>query len=92
MPMIPHIIKLVFFQTFRIIGREKEFLVYSDPSTYSGPDEEPLFDFDDELVVMAKDLGKTIRPEDGSEGPENVQQVRLYVYVHENLYRLSGRF
>ena len=42
---------------FRTIGRKKQELVYSDPNTYSGPDEQPLFDFDDELVVMAKDLG-----------------------------------
>ena len=41
----------------RIIGRNAKMLMYADPNTFSGPDEQPLFDFDDQLVVMAKDLG-----------------------------------
>ena len=32
-------------------------MVYADSNTLSGLDENPLFDADDELVVMAKDLG-----------------------------------
>ena len=59
---------------FRTIGREKQELVYSDPNTYSGPDEQPLFDFDDELVVMAKDLGN-MRPEKLAAKPKFVKQV-----------------
>jgi hypothetical protein len=30
---------------------------YTDPGTYVGPDSDPLFDVDDELVFMAKDAG-----------------------------------
>jgi len=33
-------------------------LVYADPHTFSGPDEKPAFDEDDELVFMARHLGK----------------------------------
>ena len=33
-------------------------LVYADPHTFSGPDEKPEFDEDDELVFMARHLGK----------------------------------
>jgi hypothetical protein len=32
-------------------------LAYSDPTTYTGPDSDPLFDDDDELVFMAADAG-----------------------------------
>ena len=35
-------------------------LVYADPNTYSGPDENPNFDGDDELVFMARHLGEKI--------------------------------
>merc|ERR1712156_1299504 len=55
----------------RIIGRHKQELVYSDPNTYSGPDEQPLFDFDDELVIMAKDLGN-MRPAKSDTKPKYV--------------------
>ena len=58
----------------RTIGRKQQELVYSDTTTYSGPDEQPLFDTDDELVVMAKDLGD-IRPEKLVAKPKYVQQV-----------------
>ena len=33
-------------------------LVYADPNTYSGPDENPNFDKDDEFVFMARHLGE----------------------------------
>ena len=46
--------------------------MYADASTYSGPDEDPLFDYDDELTVMAKDLGQSRAPEMPSNFPENV--------------------
>ena len=32
-------------------------LAYTDPTTYTGPDTDPLFDADDELVLMARDAG-----------------------------------
>ena len=35
-------------------------LVYADPNTYSGPDENPNFDKDDEFVFMARHLGEKI--------------------------------
>lgn len=35
-----------------------EFLVYTDPQMYTGPDEDPTFDADDELVFMARDAGQ----------------------------------
>ena len=59
----------------RIIGRHKKELVYSDLNTFSGPDEEPLFDLDDELVVMAKDLGEK-SPAKSVIKPKFVQDVR----------------
>ena len=59
---------------YRIIGRHKQELVYSDPNTFSGPDAQPMFDFDDELVVMAKDLG-SIRPEKSVARPKHVLEV-----------------
>jgi hypothetical protein len=34
------------------------FLTYADPGTYTGPDTDPLFDLDDELVFMARDAGE----------------------------------
>ena len=37
-------------------------LVYADPNTYSGPDENPNFDEDDELVFMARHLGVKADP------------------------------
>jgi len=38
----------------RIMGREAKALVFADSSTYSGSDENPLFDEDDELALMAR--------------------------------------
>jgi hypothetical protein len=67
----------------RVIGRGVTELVYSDPSTYTGPDFDPEFDFDDELVVMAKDLGQ-VRLEDTSKRPRNVQQVIIFNYIQPN--------
>ena len=34
------------------------FLVYADTETYSGGDEDPALDKNDEIVFMAKDLGE----------------------------------
>jgi hypothetical protein len=42
---------------FRVLGKNLSDLVYSDPFTYSGDDLDPTFDLDDELIIMAKDLG-----------------------------------
>ena len=58
----------------RIIGRNKQHLVYADPLTFSGKDEQPLFDLDDELVVMAKDLGP-IKPVKDPSFPSMVRKV-----------------
>ena len=44
----------------RIVGKHPMQLVYADPNTYSGPDENPNFDEDDELVFMARHLGEKI--------------------------------
>ncbi len=35
-------------------------LAYTDPTTYTGPDSDPLFDDDDELVFMAADAGERV--------------------------------
>ena len=50
--------------------------MYADASTYSGPDEDPNFDYDDELTVMAKDLGKIRAPPGIMNFPDNVNQVQ----------------
>lgn len=43
-------------------------LAYTDPETYVGPDDDPRFDRDDELIFMARDAGRlapdTIEPPD----------------------------
>jgi hypothetical protein len=41
----------------RISGREAKALVFADSSTYSGRDDNPLFDEDDELALMSRHLG-----------------------------------
>ena len=60
----------------RIFGREAKALVFADSSTYSGRDDNPLFDEDDELALMARHLGPrashTI-----TTFPKNVQQVHM---------------
>ncbi len=52
-------------------------LAYTDPATHVGPDDYPLFDRDDELVFMAKDLGQlapdAIQPPEGVFGETQVQ-------------------
>ena len=40
------------------MGRDAKALVFADSSTYSGSDEDPLFDEDDELALMARHLGQ----------------------------------
>ena len=42
---------------FALPGPSLKALVYTDPSTYTGPDPDPTMDADDELVFMARDLG-----------------------------------
>ena len=37
-------------------------MVYADPKTFSGPDEDPHFDGDDEFVFMARHLGVKADP------------------------------
>ena len=49
--------------------------MYADTLTYSGADEDPNFDYDDEFTVMAKDLGKIRAPVGIQTYPENVIQV-----------------
>ena len=62
----------------RVLGRNVKELMYADASTYSGPDEDPNFDYDDELTVMAKDLGKVRAPSGIVTFPDNVIQVRSH--------------
>ena len=52
-PNLP-ILKII----IRIAGKNPTELVYADPNTYSGADEDPMFDSDDELVFMARHLGE----------------------------------
>lgn len=59
----------------RIVGRNASDLVYADAKTYSGPDENPLFDEDDELVFMARHTGKKWNPSVVKTLPFGVQQV-----------------
>ena len=48
----------LFICLHRLVGRTlPDTLVYADSQTYSGPDEDPNFDQDDELVFMARHLG-----------------------------------
>ncbi|RME45167.1 MAG: hypothetical protein D6795_16955, partial [Deltaproteobacteria bacterium] len=44
------------------------FPVYTDPETYTGPDPDPTFDEDDELVFMARDAGEKAAPFPAPEG------------------------
>ena len=66
-----------------MVGRNPEpALVYADSNTYSGPDEDPTFDSDDELVFMARHMStnKATLIKNGwipfltHSYPENVQQ------------------
>jgi len=43
-------------------------LFYADPNTYTGPDTDPVFDSDDELVFMARDAGGRIDPVEDPSG------------------------
>ena len=58
----------------RILGREAKALVFADSSTYSGRDDNPLFDEDDELALMARHLGPRASFTT-AKFPKNVQQV-----------------
>ena len=58
----------------RILGREAKALVFADSSTYSGRDDNPLFDEDDELALMARHLGPRVS-HTTTKFPKNVQQV-----------------
>ena len=58
----------------RILGREAKALVFADSSTYSGRDDNPLFDEDDELALMARHLGPRAS-HTTTKFPKNVQQV-----------------
>ena len=58
----------------RILGREAKALVFADSSTYSGRDDNPLFDEDDELALMARHLGPRASFTT-TKFPKNVQQV-----------------
>ena len=55
-------------------------LVYADPETYSGPDEDPTFDTDDELVFMARHLGSRWTNIDPPENvlPDIVEVVEIF--------------
>lgn len=61
----------------RLIGRKHSELMYADAQTFSGLDEDPTFDFDDELVLMAKDLGP-IKPMANVALPQKVRKVGTF--------------
>ena len=58
--------------------------MYADPKTYSGPDEDPMFDANDELVFMARHLGVKANPE--LNWPKNVLKESLVELVIGVLY------
>lgn len=47
-------------------------LQYADPGTFVGPDGDPTFDADDELVFMVQDAGGKVRPDEPSGEPAGV--------------------
>ncbi len=57
------------------MGRNAFELVYADPNTWSGPDENPLFDEDDELVFMARHVGQ--KQEKGARFPLNTMKDQM---------------
>ncbi len=50
----------------RVTGAGPTALQYADPNTFVGPDTDPTFDADDELVFMASDAGGKVRPEEAT--------------------------
>ncbi len=63
------------------MGRNATDLVYADPNTLSGPDEDPLFDENDELVFMARYLGPQV-PKSTKIFPPNTIQVDPINFFH----------
>lgn len=47
-----------FFLVYDFPGSGLPTLSYADPTTYTGPDDNPFFDVNDELVFMARDAGR----------------------------------
>jgi hypothetical protein len=65
------------FTQFSTLGRNDTELVYADPLTWSGPDEDASFDTDDEFVFMARHLGQRYDGADiASDLPDGVDAVR----------------
>ena len=51
---------LLLILIYRITGKNPTELVYADSKTFSGPDEDPKFDANDELIFMARHLGNKL--------------------------------
>lgn len=88
--------QVILQQDCRIIGRNASDLVYADSKTYSGPDENPLFDEDDELVFMAGHVGKKWFRKLMKSPPNYVNNVFLtqelsQFHVHFSLLGFGGR-
>ncbi|MEM7391587.1 MAG: hypothetical protein AAF492_04495, partial [Verrucomicrobiota bacterium] len=58
------------------------FLWYADSTTHTGADDNPLFDADDELVVMARDGGPSA-PEDAEPPPGVLAKSRMVIAVKD---------
>jgi len=83
----------------RVHLRELTELLYSDPNTYAGPDPDPTFDEDDELVFMFRDIGiypfadetgqypNGVHPDSVRElqisDPDHPSQITGYLYLFE---------
>ena len=59
-------------------------LAYTDPNTYVGPDTDPDFDSDDELVFMAKDAGN-LAPLSGDFPVGVLEESRVEIQIHDPL-------
>lgn len=66
-----------------LLGRYEFAELWADTSTYSGPDENPVIDYNDELVFMARHLGD-MKP-NGFPAPEGTTEVAIF--IHFNSFR-----
>ena len=71
----------------RLKGYDIGSLVYADPNTYSGADEDPMFDENDEMVFMVKDAGDWASSDiPGPSGTEPGKRVEIRI---QNPFRLQ---
>lgn len=74
----------------RLYNRNRTEVVYADAGTYSGPDQDALLDEDDEIVLMAKEVGEE---EMGESYPEGVlDQVKIKLEVLDDTVKGSLGF